>query len=313
MKRVLGAIGGLVLVFGLAVPAVLADAPLPHTGRVLISVEGDVAIGPGEHADVVVVVQGNADIRGEVNTLVVADGTATVVGATLETIVAAGSQVELGAGTVVYGAVQRVDSVVHQSGNAEVQGGIVDLSGRLFELGAAVAPILTLLWLGFGLANVAAGLFLAAVAGRQMRTAQRTISRQPVLAFVAGILSAVLVPIAAVLLFPTIVGAPLGFGILVVALPLVAFAGYLVAAAWAGEWILRALGTRQEPERPYLATVVGVILLGALGLVPVANLLVAIAGLFGFGAVVVSAIRTIVGGSRPIPGAAQPTRAATVA
>src|SRR5215211_2500876 len=39
-------------------PAVLAAEPMPHTGRVLISTQGDISVPPGEQADLVIVVAG---------------------------------------------------------------------------------------------------------------------------------------------------------------------------------------------------------------------------------------------------------------
>jgi hypothetical protein len=306
MRRLLGFLGALVVLLVLLVPAALAASPLPHTGRVLISTQGDVVIGAGEHADAVIVIAGHAEIRGEVNTLVIVDGSADLNGATLDAVAVVGSQLEIGAGTVVYGKVQRLDSIVHQTDTADLQGGIVDLGPGFFELGGAIAAALLLLWIGFGVANVVAGLLLAGLAARQMRAAEDLISRQPALAAVAGLLGAILVPVAAIVLFPTVVLAPLGFGILVVALPLMAFGGYLVAAVWVGEWLLRLLGSRAERQRPYLATTLGVVVLGVLGLIPVVGLVVAIASVLGFGAVIVLGVRTIAGGSRPVGGAAQP-------
>jgi hypothetical protein len=305
MKRLLGAAAALALCLGVLVPAAIAAPPLAHTGRVLISTEGDVTVPAGDHADVVVVVEGNAEIRGEVNTLVVVEGTATLVGATLETVVAVNSQVEVGADSVIYGEVQRLESTVHQAGNAVIQGGIVDLGTRFLEVGAVLGPALMLLWIGFALSTIVAGLLLAALAARQLRAAERLISREPVLTGVTGLLSVILIPIVAILLFPTLIGAPLGFGILVVALPLVAFGGYLVAAVWIGERLLGLLGTARERERPYVAVALGVVVLGAIGLVPVLGLVTAIASLFGFGAVILLAIRTIVTGSPAPSGAAQ--------
>jgi hypothetical protein len=311
MRRLLGLAGAVVLGLGLLAPVALAAAPLGHTDRVLLSTEGVLVVPAGDHADVVVVLKGNADVRGEVNTLVIVEGTATLTGAKLETVVAVSSQVEVQSGTIVYGEIQRLDAVVHQSGTGVVQGGIVDLRSEWFELGGALAAALALLWVGFGVATVVAGLLLAAIAGRQVRSAHQLISREPLLAGVAGLVGVIFIPVVAILLFPTVIGAPLGFGILVVALPLVAFAGYLVMAAWTGTALLGLFGPQQERERPFLPMVVGVLVLGLIGLIPPLNLLVALASLLGFGAVLVLTLRTIVGGQRPVAGATQPLPMAT--
>ena len=306
MRRLPGLLGALVLGLGLLVPVALAADPLAHDGRVLVSVQGDVTIPAGDHADVLVVVDGDAEILGSVNSLVVVDGAANLAGATVESMVVVGSQVEVGPGTVITGELRRLDSAVHQSGNAEVRGGIVDLAPSLLELGGVFATALLLLWIGFGLANVVAGLLLAALGARQVRAAKELMGQSPVMAGVSGLLAVILVPVAALLLVPTVVLAPIGIGILIVGLPLAAFGGYLVAAVWVGEWLLRVAGDRRGRDRPYLAVVIGVVSLGLLGMVPVANLLVAILSILGFGAVIVLAVRTIVGGSRPLAGTAQP-------
>jgi hypothetical protein len=306
MRRVLGLAAALLLSLTALAPIALAAEPLAQTGRVLVSTQGDVSIPTGDQADVVVVVQGTANVSGVVNTLVVVEGSANLAGATVETIVAVRSTIEIGSGTVVYGEVQALDSAVHQSGNPDIHGGVVDLSRRWLEMGAVLAPALALIWLGFGFSTLVAGLLLAGLAARQVRSAERLISEQPALTVVAGILGAIVIPVVAILLFPTLIGAPLGFGILVVALPLVAFAGYLVAATWIGEWLLHRFSPA-ERERPYAAVLLGVVLMGLVGLVPILSILVAIASLLGFGAVLLLAIRTFVGtrsGAVPAPRAA---------
>jgi hypothetical protein len=76
-------------------------------------------------------------------------------------------------------------------------------------------------------------------------------------------------------------------------------AGDLVASIWIGEWLLYR-GGAERPARPYLAAVLGVIVLWVISLVPFAG---AIASLFGFGAVLLLAWRTFRGTStsQPVP------------
>jgi hypothetical protein len=104
----------------------------------------------------------------------------------------------------------------------------------------------------------------------------------------------------------TVIGAPLGLAILLMVWPAAAFAGYLVAAIWIGEWLLYR-GATERPARPYLAAVLGIIVLWVISLVPFAG---AIASLFGFGAVLLLAWRTFRGTSTnqpvPTPPATQP-------
>jgi hypothetical protein len=297
----------------LSARVVLAAEPLPHTGRVLISAQGDVVIPAGEHADTVFVTQGNADIAGEVNTVIVIDGTATLVGARAESVIAIRSHVELGPGTLVSEQVMRLDSTVHQSGDAEVIGGITDLAPAILNAGAVLAPALFLLWLGFGLATIVAAVLVAGLAGRQLREAERLLAGEPVQTFLIGLAAVILLPILAILFMATVIGAPLGIGLLIGAMPLLAFAGYLVAATWIGGWIVRQTAARSEGtiERPFMPVVAGVLVLTAIGLVPVLTIAVAVASLLGFGAVIRYAYRTLRGAPRPMAGVPRQVTAPT--
>jgi hypothetical protein len=298
MRRVIATLAAFFLCLGLAQVALAAE-PTTHNGRVILSTQGDVTIPAGEHADVVVVIQGAANIQGEVNTLVVIDGSANLAGAHLESVVAVASAVEVGDGTVISGELQRLESTVHQTGNVQILGGITDLSQVFLEAAAVLAPAVFLLWLGFGLTTIVAALLLAALASRQIREANRYISTDPLMTGLIGFLSVIALPITAILLMVTVIGAPLGFGLLFAVLPLLAYAGYLAAAIWTGDWIVRRFGAAAERERPFLAAIVGVVVLGLVGLVPVLGLAVTVASILGFGALIRLAFRTLRGGPRP--------------
>ena len=104
----------------------------------------------------------------------------------------------------------------------------------------------------------------------------------------------------------TVVGAPLGLGILFGLWPLMAFLGYLVAGIWIGDWILHRVSPNVVRERPYLASFVGILILQVLGIIPPAA---AIASLFGFGAVILMAWRSFRGEQ---PGATEVPRQSPV-
>jgi hypothetical protein len=293
MKRLLGIAAAIAIALTLLVPTALAANPLAHTGRVLISTGGDITIPADEHADAVVVVKGTATILGEVNAIVVVDGAVNLSGGRTESIIAVRSPVEIGPGSVVQGDVMTLDSAVHQTGNAVVQGQVTNLATVLVGIGLVLGPALVLIWIGFGLAMIAAGLLLAGLASRQVRAAETLISTEPVVTLAAGIVGLLLFPTVAILLIATVVGAPLGVGILLLAWPLVAFIGYLVAGVWIGEWLLRRTSPDRVRERPYLAAVLGVLILGVVAIVPILSIAVMFASLFGFGAVIVLSIRTL--------------------
>ncbi len=293
MRRIVAIAAAMLIVMLFVVPVALAADAMPHSGRVLISTQGDITIPANEQADLVMVVNGTATIAGEVNSIVVVNGTANLTGARTETVVAVNSPVNLGDGTVVLGDVMTVDSVVHQTGDAEVVGEVKDMQASFIALGAVLAPALILLWIGFGVAVIAAGLLLAGIAGRQVRAAEALISHEPVLTFATGIVGMVLIPLAAFVLIATLIGAALGVGILIALWPLVAFVGYLVAGIWIGDWVLQQRRPVVVRERPYLASVIGLLILQALGLVPVLGIVSSLVSLFGFGAVVLLAWRTL--------------------
>jgi hypothetical protein len=276
MRRLFGIAAAMVIALILLAPVVLAASPLPHTGRVLLSAGGDITLPAGEHADAVIVINGTATILGEANTVVAIDGAANLLGARTESVVAVRSPIEIGADTVVQGDVMTLDSLVHRTGNAEV-----------------LAPALLLLWIGFGLATIVAGLLLAGLATRQVREAEALISREPGQTLVSGIVGLIAIPIVAIVLIVTVIGAPLGVGILLMLFPLIAFVGYLVAGIWIGEWVLHQTARDREGERPYQAAAVGVLILEVLAIVPVLTIIVAIATLFGFGAVLLLSLRTL--------------------
>jgi hypothetical protein len=144
-----------------------------------------------------------------------------------------------------------------------------------------------------GLATVIAGLLVAGLASRQVRDAELLISREPLQTIGIGILGVIAVPVVAFVLIATVIGAPLGVGILFAILPLAAFVGYIVGAIWIGEWVLAQTSSRQVHEKPYLAAVIGVLVLAAVAIVPILGIVSVIASLFGFGAVIRLASRAL--------------------
>ena len=290
MKRVFMLIAVVAVVLAASAPAVLAADPTPvQTGRVLVSTGGDVTLPAGEQADAVVVVNGTATIIGDATTVVAVNGTVDVQGATVESIVAVRSPVTLAPGSVVTKDVTTFDSLVTKTGDAAVQGEVRDVGANLAGAGFVLGPLVFLAWLGFALAAIVAGLLLAALGARQVRAAEAIIRHEPVQTVLVGIGGVFLPIVIGIPLFLTIVGVPLALGMWFGLWPLVAFIGYLVAGIAIGDWIVHQLSPTVVRERPYLASVVGLIVLQLLGIFP---FLSAIASLVGFGAVLMLAWRT---------------------
>jgi hypothetical protein len=297
MRRVVALFGALTLALAVFVPAAFAAEPaMLNTGRVLISIEGDVTLPVGQHADAVIVVGGTGTIRGEVNTVVAIDGMAVLDGARAETIVAIRSPVTLTGGAVVTGDVLTLESAINKVGNVQIGGEVRDITAGLVGFGLVFAGALVLWFIGLGIAAILAGLLLAALATRQVREAEAIISREPVRAFVAGLLGLVGIGLVGVLAIITIIGAPIGFGLLGAVLPFLSMLGFLVTGIFIGEWIVRQLQPGTVHERPYLAALVGILLMVVLSIVPFVS---GIATLFGVGALLILAWRTYRGPVTP--------------
>jgi hypothetical protein len=307
MRRVSLVFAAALLALGLAAPAVMAAEPeFDRSGRVLLSFGSDVTIADGQQADFVLVTGGTATVAGEVQTLVVLDGQAILEGATLESVFVTGGSVTIDAGTTVTGDVRTLDATVTQDPAATVSGEVSSIENDLVAATAILAPAIMLFMFGLALVTIVAALALAALGARQVRLAEALITREPGETLVFGLAGLIVIPLVAILAMVTIIGAPLGLAILLMVWPAAAFAGYLVASIWIGEWLLYR-GGAERPARPYLAAVLGVIVLWVISLVPFAG---AIASLFGFGAVLLLAWRTFRGTSTsqpvPTPPATQP-------
>jgi len=303
MRRFMAVLVTAVLLLIAGAQAVLAADTLQTTGRVLISVRGPVDIPAGDTLDTLVVVDGNAHVSGTVATIVVVRGTATLSGATARNVVVVDGTADLQAGTTVLGDVRTLGGSVTRQAGATVQGSVSSLNGDLVALAWLLIPALILLLLGLGVAAVVTALFVAAFASRQVRTLELLISRQPGQVLVTGVAGTIVLPLIAVLLVTTVVGAPIGLALLFLGLPVLAFLAWIVAAIWLGEWIVARNRVTAEPQRPYQAAVVGVLVLAVCGLIPFVS---AIATLFGFGALLLAGWR-VLRGEPPMSGPAAAT------
>lgn len=289
MRRAIAIIGALLLV-AFAAPVALAADPVAHDGRVLVSINGPIDLPAGQSADLVFVVDGAATIEGDVNNLVVISGDATLTGAHADTVVVVNGSVVLGTGTVVAGDVRTLNGTIEQAEGATVQGTTGGLEADAAALGVILVPAFILFFIGLALVTLAAALVMAALAAKQTRAAEVLISRQPLPTLLAAIVGVVVLPLLGVLAMLTVVGAPIGLAFLLVVLPTAAYVGWIVAAIWVGDWILIQTRGAAEPDRPYLAAVIGVVVLGVVSLLPPLS---AIASLFGFGAVLLLAWKVL--------------------
>lgn len=292
MRKLLALLAAVALSLGVSGLALAADQDQPDSGRVIFVTGGDVEIRTDERADAVVVISGNAEIAGTVNTLFVVDGTATVTGATLETVGVINGTVDLAEGSSVTGDVLQLNSTVERADGVEIGGTVKDIAGDVAGFAIFIGFAALAIWIGFGIATILVGLLVAALAARQARSATTLISREPGTTFLVGLLAIVVTPIVAGLAMATIIGMPAGFGLLLVIWPAAAFIGYIVAAIWLGEWLLGRRDGTVRAERPYAAATIGLLAAFVLGLIPIVT---AVLSIFGLGAVVLAAWRTLRG------------------
>ena len=311
MKKLIRiALGATVLLLALA-PAALAAAPgrathaeaSPNTADarglnarglsasldgLILAIGEDVVVEEGEHADALVVLGGTAIVRGSVGGLVIVDGTATLESATVNRIFLADGTVNADAGTVVSTAIAEARGQVFAAPGAQLPG-IRDMEADAALVAMAIAPVLVLFGLGALVLVYVIGLLVAALGARQVRASGALMMSEPWKALAVGVAASVILPVLAGLLIVTVVGAPIGFALLFAGLPVLAFAGWLVAAIWLGELVLARLGGTTAPtatRHPFRAALLGITLLGLAGLVPLVS---AAATMFGTGALLLMA------------------------
>jgi hypothetical protein len=290
MRRLLALLLMALLMLAVAAPALAAAPTVPADGAVIVVVEGDATVAAGDHAAVLVVVQGNATVLGTADQVTVVGGTATI-GGSIDSLAIVDGRADLLAGSTVRGDVMQLNSQVNQAAGATIGGAVRPMAEGLVAFGLFMGLAAILFWIGTLILLLVAALVLVAFATRQVRTAEAVISGEPVKALLAGLAMVFVPPLAIALLAITIVGLPLALTVLLMVWPALAFVGYLVGAIWIGEWLLARAG-RGETERPYLAAVVGMLVAGALSLVPLIGLIIS---LFGLGGVTVAGWRTLVG------------------
>ena len=284
------------LLAGLALSPVWAqpglDAPpAPEvTERALIRMGGDVTVDNAQREDAVVVFGGNATIRGDVRFVAVVGGDAVLDGARVEELVVVDGEAVLLGTTRVDGDVNLIDATLDQEASATILGEVTEDS--TYRMGRGLLAFGLLIGLGFSLAVIVWGLLAAAIAPAGMRRAGAAISDEAGRVLVAALLVWFVLPLLAGLLASTVVGLPVGLGILLVLLPALGFLGYLVAGIWLGDVALGALRHRVSAVHPYASAAAGLFLLLVLGWIPFLGALVTVAAVaLGSGALALLAWR----------------------
>jgi hypothetical protein len=260
---------------------------------VLIGVRQDVVLPADREADVVMVVQGRALVEGVSRLVVVIDGEAVLTGprAVVQDVVAVTGSVRLGPGARVGRLGYLATDVTIDPGAHLAEPGR-NLALYLGWLPGTMGLLLVAAWLGAGLAILVAGVLATGLAASQARRAGRLMTRAPLEVVIAGLAALVVPPVVAGIAMTTVVGIPLGLGILA-AWGLAAVAGYIVAGIRLGEALVPG---QSRAARPYVAALVGLALLVAAGIVPPVTL---VAVWLGLGAVTLAGWRVLTGRADP--------------
>jgi hypothetical protein len=294
VNRILGIASAMLLSLFVLLPATAAAEPFTNVEHFIFSNGGDVTIPAGQHVDALLVIDGAATIEGDVDGVIVVNGTAHFVAGQAGGVVAVNSTVSLDPTSSVSGDIRTFDSTVDQATGAVVSGQVIDGAAEIDWPGAAqvVTALAILAFLGLLTIGLLSGLAAAGLAARQVRGAGSLIVDElglTIVAAFAGLFGIIGFSLLAII---TVVGIPVGLATLIVIMPALFFAGWLVAAIWLGDLIVGRLTPTVTRERPYLASVIGVVTLAVLGIVPLVGGIIAF---LGFGAVTLALWRTFRG------------------
>jgi hypothetical protein len=268
-----------------------------NTDDVYVRVNGTVDLAAGESVDTLVAVNSEARVAGTVrDTLVIVNQTATVSGDVGRDAIVYNGTLHLEPTAHIGGDVVLINGELSQADGAVIAGRVVERSGASIgaEFSRVTAAVSLIGWLGMTLLFVAVALGWAALGGRQLSDIAGLLGARPGLAAVAAVIFWIAVPVVAFVAFVTVIGIPIGIALLLVVLPLLWGLGYVTTGTRLGFFLADLRRTRPDLAHPYLEAVLGVVIFQLIGLIPIlGGIVVALAGLFGAGAIVVHAWRRI--------------------
>ncbi|HTN24206.1 MAG TPA: polymer-forming cytoskeletal protein [Solirubrobacteraceae bacterium] len=246
-----------------------------------VVVVGDVLVDRGQTAGDVLVADGDVTVRGTVDgDLVVADGDVTIRGKVTGDVVTLAGTAILGRRAQVEGDVVYADKKPQIASGSKVGGEVRKIDAGDIGTGLTIA-----IWIAITVSTLVLGLLLLLLFPKATDAIGRTFKAKTGMTALVGVLAFILLPVIGVGLLLTLVGIPLGVGLLLICLPLYGL-GYTVSAFAIGRLILA-----KSPRIP--AFLLGLVLLRGLAIVPYAGELVGIvATVLGLGAVVLTALRS---------------------
>ncbi|HEX5370827.1 MAG TPA: hypothetical protein VFY10_15575 [Dehalococcoidia bacterium] len=279
MKRLL--LLTLVLILALA-PASASAASNDEQGMIL-RVRGDVVIPQGESIGSVIVIDGNLMMAGTVKDLaLVINGDATISGNVEGDLSVISGDIELTSEARVHNVTSVRGDLVQRDGST--------VTGKVHERDsfriawAAVSAFGILFWVALTIALVAAALVFALIGGRQLTDAAHLMTGAIVDTVLGVVFLWVALPILAVLAIVTVVGVPLGVGILVFLMPALWFLGYIVAGTRFG-MLMTSMRRQNHSPHPLFSASLGIFVLQLILLIPILGAIIGFfAGIWGAGA-----------------------------
>jgi len=269
MRR-LSSLAVLLALFALALPAAAPAQTSEHDEDAIVVVSGDVDVPRGRTVDGIVVVSGDVRVAGHVTgDVVLISGDALVSGRIDGSLVTIGGRAQLLPRAFVAGNVHYADERPIVSGRAIVRGDVSKENGLdsldLFPFFGVLVFLI-----GTFLSTAVLGLLLLLIAPRAADAIELRSHERVGPSIAIGIAIAIALPVAAVIAGVTVVGLPLALLIFLALLPLAAVA--YCASAW-------VLGRRmvKAPRSRYLAFLAGLVVLEAVGFVPIVGFLVGLA------------------------------------
>jgi hypothetical protein len=289
LARRLRAVLGLTLLaipfLSLAAPGASAQVTEGGEDDTVVVLNGGVHIAPGEEVSDVVVLNGEVTVEGTIaGALFVLNGDTTIDGVVQNDVVVVNGRVEVNAGARIGGdlVTGTGDSTVSPDATIGGEQRKVDFD---FLFGRAAIVGALLMWLAVAVSALVLGILFLALAPRAAEAIVAAGQTSPGAAIGWGFAAFFGIPIVAALAAVTIVGIPLGVGILLSMALLYPFAGVMSAYA---------LGRRlvKPPASRYASFLLGWAILAGVSIIPFVGALIWFgAVVYGLGAITVAVWR----------------------
>ncbi len=290
-------VGALVLATG--APAAAQPDEIVEGSRDQIVLSGEVSVRRGEEVGEVVVLHGTATVAGLARgDVVVVDGRIFVTGQVSGSVVSVNGPVTLGPSAHVGGDVLARGRVRAEAG-AQVDGDVRE--GATFALRAPIEALGRFApWLAIWVSVLGLGLLLLLFAPRGADAVATVGGGRPWACLGWGALTFVALPLGGAIAVVTLVGLPLGLGLL-----LALFLLYSIGVSWSALVLGRRLWP--EPHGRVTALMIGWAILAAVAAIPYVGGVVWVSGAaFGLGAALLAVWRARGAGGRHRPGGKMP-------